>query len=169
MKLDLDRVPTPCHVLDTGRLERNLQILADVQERSGCHVLLALKGFATFMRKQAEEETEHALKFYHYIFDRGGSVRLGPIPEPQTGFESTKAVFQRALGREQANTQGIHGLYKLASDSDDYATQTMLHWFINEQVEEEQWCEEALTLLEMVADNRSALLMLDKRYREKAD
>lgn len=128
-----------------------------------------LKGFATFMRKQSAEETEHALKLYHYIFDRGGSVRLGPIPEPRAGFESTKAVFQRALGLEQANTKGIHGLYKLASDGDDYATKTMLHWFINEQVEEEQWCEEALTLLEMVADNRSALLMLDKRYREKVD
>ena len=35
--------------------------------------------------------------------------------------------------------------------------------------EEEAWCEEALALLEMVADNRSALLMLDKRYGEKAE
>ena len=67
----------------------------------------------------------------------------------------------------QANTASIHELYALASDVRDYATQTMLHWFIDEQVEEEQWCQEALDLLEMVGDNRSAILMLDKRYGEK--
>ena len=40
----------------------------------------------------------------------------------------------------------------------------MLHWFIEEQVEEESWAAEAVALLEMAAENRSALLMLDKRY-----
>lgn len=128
-----------------------------------------LKGFARFMRKQSEEETEHALKFFDYVFDRGGSVRLGGIPEPRAGFNSTKAVFETALAREQANTKGIHALYKLARDRDDYATQTMLHWFIDEQVEEEQWCEEALDLLDMVGENRSALLMLDRRYGKMAE
>ena len=52
---------------------------------------------------------------------------------------------------------------------DDPATETMLHWFIQEQVEEEHWGTEALALLDMVGDNRSALLMLDKRYGEKAE
>lgn len=47
-RLDLDAVPTPCHVCDTERLERNLRLLASVAERSGCKVLLALKGFALF-------------------------------------------------------------------------------------------------------------------------
>ncbi|MHC4947658.1 MAG: ferritin-like domain-containing protein, partial [Planctomycetota bacterium] len=46
----------------------------------------------------------------------------------------------------------------------DYATQTMLNWFIDEQVEEEQWCDEAVALLETVGDNPSALLFLDSRY-----
>ena len=46
--LDLAAVPTPCYVCDTGRLEHNLEILAAVRERTGCRVLLALKGFAMF-------------------------------------------------------------------------------------------------------------------------
>jgi carboxynorspermidine decarboxylase len=37
---------SPCYVVDLGRLRQNLEILADVQERSGCKILLALKGFA---------------------------------------------------------------------------------------------------------------------------
>ncbi|NVK29455.1 MAG: carboxynorspermidine decarboxylase [Gammaproteobacteria bacterium] len=43
---DLHRVPSPCFVVDRARLEQNLQILADVKQRSGAKVLLALKAFS---------------------------------------------------------------------------------------------------------------------------
>lgn len=46
--MDLSRVPTPCFVIDLQALERNLQVLADVESRSGARILLALKAFATF-------------------------------------------------------------------------------------------------------------------------
>jgi carboxynorspermidine decarboxylase len=39
-------VPSPCYVVDTTRLRRNLEMLKDVQDRSGARILLALKGFA---------------------------------------------------------------------------------------------------------------------------
>ncbi|MDG2125843.1 MAG: carboxynorspermidine decarboxylase [Verrucomicrobiales bacterium] len=42
------RVPSPSFVIDRGVLRRNAAVLADVQERSGAKVLLALKGFAAF-------------------------------------------------------------------------------------------------------------------------
>jgi carboxynorspermidine decarboxylase len=44
--IDVSRLETPCFVTDLGALEANLQILADVQQRAGCTILLALKGFA---------------------------------------------------------------------------------------------------------------------------
>ncbi|MBU0946849.1 MAG: carboxynorspermidine decarboxylase [Proteobacteria bacterium] len=46
--IDFDKrlVPSPCFVVDEGAIERNLQILATVQDRTGCRILLALKGFA---------------------------------------------------------------------------------------------------------------------------
>lgn len=44
--LDPRSVPTPCYVVDLGLLRKNLQILKDVQQRAGCKILLALKGFA---------------------------------------------------------------------------------------------------------------------------
>ncbi len=40
------QVPSPCFVVDQGAIERNLKILAGVQDRTGCKILLALKGFA---------------------------------------------------------------------------------------------------------------------------
>ena len=128
----------------------------------------SLGGFAGFMRAQSAEETEHAMRIFKHIFDRGGSVTIGAIAAPRGGYESARGVFEVARDREHANTTSIHELYRLAGAADDPATQIMLHWFIEEQVEEEQWCAEALSLLDMVGDNRSALLMLDKRYGVKA-
>ncbi len=44
--IDVSRIETPAYVVDLGRLRANLAILGDVQARSGCKILLALKGFA---------------------------------------------------------------------------------------------------------------------------
>ncbi|MGO9374226.1 MAG: hypothetical protein ACLQBD_19315, partial [Syntrophobacteraceae bacterium] len=45
---DLQEVKTPCYVVDEELLEKNLLILDSVQARTGCKILLALKGFAMF-------------------------------------------------------------------------------------------------------------------------
>ena len=46
MNLDFNTVPTPCYIVDEGLLKRNLEILDSVQKRTGCRILLALKGFS---------------------------------------------------------------------------------------------------------------------------
>ena len=45
---DLSRVPTPCFVVDEKAVERNLRILSEIGNRSGAHVLSALKAFSMF-------------------------------------------------------------------------------------------------------------------------
>ena len=40
------RIPTPCYVVDEAALIKNLKILDAVQQKTGCRILLALKGFA---------------------------------------------------------------------------------------------------------------------------
>jgi carboxynorspermidine decarboxylase len=44
--MDVSALETPCFVCDLGALERNARLLADVERRAGCRILLALKGFA---------------------------------------------------------------------------------------------------------------------------
>jgi carboxynorspermidine decarboxylase len=47
--LDSQKVPeSPCWVIDLEALEANLTILAEVERRAGCKILLALKGFAAW-------------------------------------------------------------------------------------------------------------------------
>lgn len=47
-RFDLFRVPSPCFVVDEAAIAHNLAILAEVQTRSGAHVLAALKAFSMF-------------------------------------------------------------------------------------------------------------------------
>ena len=44
----LEEAPSPCFVILLDDLRRNLQILQSVKERTGCKILLALKGFSNF-------------------------------------------------------------------------------------------------------------------------
>ncbi|HAE62758.1 MAG TPA: carboxynorspermidine decarboxylase [Eubacteriaceae bacterium] len=46
MSIDFNKVPTPCYVIDESLIIKNLEILKSVQDRTGCKILLALKGFS---------------------------------------------------------------------------------------------------------------------------
>ena len=45
-RLDLSAVPSPCFLVDETLLKENLLILDSIQKKTGCKILLALKGFA---------------------------------------------------------------------------------------------------------------------------
>jgi ferritin len=101
-------------------------------------------GFATFFHAQAAEERGHALKILQHLADRGDTPRIAATPAPPTTFKGLHELAQRAYDLERANTAGIHAAYEVALAEKDYPAQTMLHWFISEQVEEEAWSDKML-------------------------
>ena len=46
MDIDISALPSPCYLVDERLLLRNLEILHSIQQRTGCSILLALKGFS---------------------------------------------------------------------------------------------------------------------------
>jgi ferritin len=126
-----------------------------------------LPGFAHWMRVQSQEELEHALKFYDFINDRGGRVTLQAIDQPPTEFKSATDVFEQTLAHEQFITGKIHTLYAMAVEDKDYASQIMLQWFVNEQVEEEKNASEILAMLKLVGDKGQGLIMLDRQLARR--
>jgi ferritin len=109
-----------------------------------------LKGFAAFFAQQTGEEHEHAEKIADHLIDRGSLPELAAIVAPKQNFKSLLEVAQHAQAMEQANTQGVHAVYEAALAAKDYPAQVLMHWFINEQVEEEAWT------IEMVARVQAA-------------
>jgi carboxyaminopropylagmatine decarboxylase len=44
----IDKFPSPCYVLDKSLLIKNLEVLKEVQDKTRCKIILALKGFAMY-------------------------------------------------------------------------------------------------------------------------
>ena len=44
--LDYSQVPSPCYVLDETRLRKNMEILDDIQKKTGVKIICALKGYS---------------------------------------------------------------------------------------------------------------------------
>ncbi len=130
-------------------------------------------GFARWMRAQADEEREHALRIFEFVNDREGRVSLGRIDAPPVEFGSPLDVFKAALAHERKVTALIGALYRVAVEEGDYPTQVMLQWFVNEQVEEEKVASDIVDRLRLAGENTSALLLLDtelgQRRSEPAD
>jgi ferritin len=119
-------------------------------------------GFATWMRIQAKEEVNHAMRLFDYTNDRNGRVTLKALEQPPTNFKSVLDVFEHALQHEMKVTGMIHSLYALATKENDYATSVALQWFINEQVEEEATATTVVDRLKIAGNDGTALLMLDR-------
>ena len=119
-------------------------------------------GFASWTRKQAKEETEHAMKFFDFVNERGGNVLLQVIDKPTQEFGTPLQTFEEILKHEQKVTSSINALYEIALEQRDYATQVMLHWFIDEQVEEEENAGQMVDKLKIAGDSIGAILQLDR-------
>ncbi len=121
-----------------------------------------LKGFANWMYVQYQEEVEHAMKFYNYLIDRGGRIKLYAIKEPEQNWDSALHAFEETLNHEKHITQCINNLVDLAEKKKDRATFNLLQWYVDEQVEEESNDEEIISQLKMLGDSGHGLLMLDR-------
>ena len=126
-----------------------------------------LPGFSHWMRLQADEEREHAMKFYEHLIERGGRVLLNAIEAPATDWQSSLEVFKEAQAHEAKVTASINALYELAQKEKDYPAQVLLQWFITEQVEEEKNAAEIVAKLEMIEARGTAVLMLDHRLSKR--
>lgn len=126
-----------------------------------------LPGFAHWMRVQFGEEQGHAMKFYRYVYERGGRVTLQGLDQPPSEFSAPLAVFQQTLEHEQKVTALINDLYALALQENDYATQIFLQWYISEQVEEEDNATQIIELLRRVGDRGQGLIMLDRELARR--
>ncbi len=123
---------------------------------------LNLKGFAHWMKIQAYEEQFHAAKLYNHIVERGGAVNLLPINEPAHSWKSALEIFEESLKHEYHITKCIDDLMNLSLEERDHASRTLLTWFVDEQVEEENSFTEMVEKLKMIGDNNPMLLMQDK-------
>jgi ferritin len=121
-----------------------------------------LEGMGRWMRVQAMEEQTHAMKFFDHILERGGEPELLAIEKPPAKWDSPLKAFEDALAHEKLISGRINDLMTLSLAENDHASKTMLQWFVDEQVEEEDTASKSVYNIKMVGDGGQGLLMLDR-------
>lgn len=120
-----------------------------------------LPGFASWMKKQSEEERSHGMRLWDYVYDRGGRVELRALEQPPSSFGKPSEVMCQVLDHEQKVTASINALFALAVKEGDVAAQIFLQWFVNEQVEEEKNVNVLIEQLKMSGDQSFGVLFMD--------
>jgi ferritin len=126
-----------------------------------------LPGFANWMQVQFEEEMSHAMKFFEFVDNMDGRIRLMTIQAPPVEWKSPQEVFQQTYEHEQLVSKQIFELVSLALEENDHATNNFLQWFVAEQVEEESSAKTILSKLKFIGDSKSGLFMVDQELAKR--
>jgi len=125
------------------------------------------EGMASWFAAQAKEEFEHATRFIKCIAELDGKVKLMPIAEVRQEWNSPKEAFEDTLMHEKVITEKIHKLMEMAIELKDYAAQSMLKWFVDEQVEEEGNARKILEKLKKIENIPAAMYALDSHLGQR--
>jgi bacterioferritin B len=113
---------------------------------------LTFPRLAKFFYDQADEERGHAMRMVNYLNDTGSALRLGQIPAPKNSFADHIEPIRLALDNEKKVTVAIGKLYEIARETNDFASESFMQWFVDEQVEEESSMQSLLDVAERVRE-----------------
>ncbi|MEL7499216.1 MAG: ferritin [Planctomycetota bacterium] len=123
---------------------------------------MKLPGFSTWFKMQYQEELVHADKFFNYILERDGEVKLEALQAPEIKDATPLTLFEEALKHEQHISSCIYKLKDLAKAESDHATDVFLEWFVTEQVEEEANARAVIDQLQMIDGDKNGLFLIDR-------
>ncbi len=93
LNIDLSQLPTPIYIVDERLIEKNLKILKEVIDRTGCKILLAQKAFSMF-----------------YLYPLIGQYLTGT---------TASSLFEAKLGYEEMKGREVH-IYAPAYREDEF-------------------------------------------------
>ena len=127
------------------------------------------EGMASWFDSQAKEEFVHATRIAKFIGETGGKVMFEPIGAVKQKWGSPIEAFEETLKNEKTVTGMIHNLMDMAVELKDYTTQSMLKWFVDEQVEEEDSVRKIVEKLKKIENSPAGLFVLDKQLGKRGE
>lgn len=116
---------------------------------------------------QAMQEIDHACRLQKYLLSQGQHVDLLPIDGVPTQWTSLLTMFEDAMNHEKAITKCINNIVNQAKEEQDYATLSMLMWFVDEQIEEEQTALTMVNKLRAAQGNSCYMYEIDKSMKTR--
>ncbi len=124
-------------------------------------------GFASWMRKQSQEELQHAYDLADYLTKRGGIAKVNKIDVVPEGWGSVVEVFEHVYKHECHVSALIDSLVNVASEVKDKASQDFLWGYVREQVEEEATAQGIVEKLRRCGDGAGILYLNDQLGQRK--
>ena len=128
-----------------------------------------LPGFAAWFMAHSAEEVAHAMRLYDYLIKRDARVEFTGIAQPPLDHDSPEAAIAAALDMETEVTGQIHRLFETAQTNKEYGAQPLMHWFLEEQVNEEDLFRRLLDQVRAAGDSRWHLLVLDRELKTREE
>lgn len=119
-------------------------------------------GFASWMKKQSQEELIHAYELANYLIKRGGTALVDKIDVVPQGWGSVLEVFEHVYDHECHVSDLINELVNIASEEKDKPSQDFLWGYVREQVEEEATAENIVAKLKKCSDAAGLFYLDDK-------
>ena len=126
-----------------------------------------MDGFAHFFNKQAEEEFVHAEKLRQFLFEIDVRPELEAIEKPEVEFGTFTETFKTAYEHEQEVTRRINDLYELSVEEKDHRVTSLLQWYVDEQVEEEDNFRHILDQYDLLDDAKTTTYWIDKELGQR--
>ena len=122
-------------------------------------------GFANWMKKQSQEELEHAYVMADYIIKRGGVAKVDKIDVVPSGWGTPLEVFEHVYKHECHVSKMIDELVSVASAERDNATQDFLWGFVRDQVEEEATAQGIVDKIKKAGD--AGIFFIDSQLGQR--
>ena len=122
-------------------------------------------GFAHWLKKQSEEENEHACTIADYMTKRDATPKVDKIDVVPQSWKNILECFETVYEHECHESKLIDDLVKVASEEKDNATQDFLWNFVREQVEEEATAKSIVDKIKKAGD--AAIFYLDAQLGER--
>jgi ferritin len=121
-----------------------------------------LNGCGDFFKKQSAEEREHMLKIFDFIVDAGGLPVSPDVNKIARTFEGLRDILVKALEQEISVTQSFNRISDHCHKMKDYQTARFLHWFLDEQLEEESQARRCIEIYDLIGTEDGGLYRIDK-------
>ncbi len=121
-----------------------------------------LNGCGDFFKKQSGEERHHMLRIFDYVVDAGGHPLSPEVKSVERTFEGLRDILIKALDQEISITNSFNQITDHCHKVKDYQTAKFLHWFLEEQLEEEQQARRCIEIYDLIGTEDGGLYRIDK-------
>lgn len=121
---------------------------------------------AKLWKKYAEEEMTHCKKFYEYLQDRDAMPITPSVESQPSTFDSMKKIVEDSYKHEIEVSKELNKTAAMALKEGDLTLFGFLHWFIQEQIEEEAKMKTFLDRITVLEDTSTSLYFMEDFFEE---